>query len=290
MNINRSTGSKRPSFINKNFTNGIIRTILLILLIFYLYPFIFVLQTSLKSTSDFMQNIWSLPKVPVWGNYLNAWTEGKIGEYFLNSVIVTAVSIASILLISTLAGYSLARLKVPGSELIATVFMLLLILPKAAFVMPLFILLMKINVVNIKYVAMILAYVGWGIPFSTIVLKNFFQSLSSEILEAAKVEGCTEAQTMFKIAVPLMTPAIATCSVFQFSSIWGELMWAQLVTSTVDYGITLPVGIVAFKGEYSTDWGSLTAGISIIVMPLIITFIFLQKYFVKGLTSSSVKG
>jgi raffinose/stachyose/melibiose transport system permease protein len=290
MSINNMPTKKRKSARKAEYDVWIMRIALIILFIVFLYPIIFTVLTSLKSQSEFMENIWLLPKKVHWLNYYNAWVVGKIGEYFFNSVIVTTTSIICILLIASIAGYALARLNVPGANAIIAMLAMLLILPKSSLIVPLYMLLTKMRIIRLQYIPMIFAYVSWGIPFSVLILRNFFQSLPGELLEASKVEGCTEAQSMFKIAVPLMTPAIATCAVFHFCAIWGELMWAKIVTATTERGMTLPVGILFFKGTYITDWGSLTAGISIITIPLIILFICLQKYFVKGLTSSAVKG
>lgn len=269
---------------------GILRIILVLFIIISSYPIIFVILTSLKSTSEFLSNIWAFPSAFKHSNYIIAWTEGHIGEYFLSSVIVTATSLVIILITSSLAGYALARLKIPFSGPITVFLFIIMILPIESIIIPLYIMMTRVKLINIRYVPMILAYIGWCIPFSIIVLKNFFQTIPNELLESSKIDGATELQTLWKIVVPLMAPALGTCTVFNFCAIWGELMWAQIATSAVDVGLTLTCGMVAFQGQYSTDWGPMCAAICMIIVPLVIVFIFLQKYFVKGLTIGAVKG
>jgi raffinose/stachyose/melibiose transport system permease protein len=268
----------------------VMRIVLLLTVVFSIYPIIFVILTSLKSTSGFLSNIWSLPQTLQFDNYVTAWFDGHVSEYFLNSIIVTLVSLFFLLLFSICAGYALAKLNVPLGELFVAALFIILILPTESMVMPLYIIMTKVHIINLRYIPMVLAYIGWCMPFSIIVLKNFFQTVPSELLEASRIDGATELQTLWKVVAPLMTPALGTCTVFNFCWLWGELMWAQISTSAVSRGLTLTCGLITFQGQYATDWGPMCAAISIIMVPLIIIFLFLQKYFVKGLTAGAVKG
>ena len=267
-----------------------IRIALILFLLINVYPLIFVLLTSLKSTSDFLGNIWSVPKVFVWQNYAEAWVNGHIGEYFINSIIVTSVSLSIILVIGSLAGYALAKMNVPGTGLIIVIMLVLITIPAESLVIPLYIMMVKMKIINTIYIPLIITYIGWTLPFSIVVLKNFFESFSTTLLEAARLDGSGELNTFAKIVVPLMMPAIGTVVVFNFCSIWGELMWARIATASVDRGLTLTCGLLAFKGEYDTNWGPMSAAICIILIPLIAMFLVLQKYFVEGLTTGAVKG
>ena len=143
---------------------------------------------------------------------------------------------------------------------------------------------------NIVYFPISFAYIGWLMPATIVILKNFFQTIPAELLESARIDGSSELNTMFRIILPLAKGAVATCIVLNFCFVWGELMWAQITTLTSDRGIPLTVGLLSFQGQYTTDWGLMTAAICMILIPLFITFIFTQKYFVEGLTSGAVKG
>ena len=287
MNSNSLVGSAGKK---GNITKYIIRVALVLFLLINIYPLIFVLLTSLKSTSDFLGNIWSIPKVFVWQNYAEAWVNGHIGEYFINSIIVTSVSLAIILVIGSLAGYALAKMSVPGTGIIIIIMLVLITIPAESLVIPLYIMMVKMKIINTIYIPLIITYIGWTLPFSIVVLKNFFESFSTTLLEAARLDGSGELNTFTKIVVPLMMPAIGTVVVFNFCSIWGELMWARIATASVDKGLTLTCGLLAFKGEYDTNWGPMSAAICIILIPLIIMFLTLQNYFVEGLTTGAVKG
>lgn len=287
MNINAGLHDKDRS---DRIMAWLMRIFLLSMVVVSIYPILFVLLTSFKSTSEFLSNIWSFPRSWQFGNYVTAWSTGHVSEYFLNSVIVTGVSLVFILLFSICAGYALAKLNLPFSELFVAALYIILILPTESMVMPLYIILTRIRVINMQYIPMIVAYIGWCMPFSIIVLKNFFQTIPTELLEASRIDGATELQTLRKVVFPLMTPALGTCTVFNFCWLWGELMWAQISTSAVSKGLTLTCGLIAFQGQYATDWGPMCAAISIILIPLVVMFLFLQKYFVKGLTAGAVKG
>ena len=121
-------------------------------------------------------------------------------------------------------------------------------------------------------------------------LKNFFDSIPSELMEAARVDGSGEVRLFFKVILPLVRPAVATVMVFNFIGTWGEYMWASIASSSSTKIQTIPVGLLYFRGEYGIEWGPFAAAITIIVVPLIAIFIYLQRYFIQGLTSGAVKG
>lgn len=148
----------------------------------------------------------------------------------------------------------------------------------------------KSGLLNVPHAPTIFLYVGWLLPGSIIILTNFFKTLPVELLEAARIGGSSELKTMQKIVLPLMKTSISTCLVFNFCFVWGELMWAQIVTSFTDKGIPLTTGLLNFQGQYTRDWVTMTAAICIVMIPMYVLFLFTQKYFVKGLTSGSVKG
>ena len=137
---------------------------------------------------------------------------------------------------------------------------------------------------------LILPYLAWQIPFSVYIFKNFFDSIPSELTEAARMDGAAELSVFFQIMLPLVTPALATVTVFNFINIWGEYMWASISATSSAKIQTIPVGLLYFRGEYGIEWGPFAAAITIIVVPLIAVFIYFQKYFVQGITSGAVKG
>lgn len=264
------------------------RIIILTVVLLTIYPIIFVLLTSLKTTNEFYINIWSLPKNVAWGNFPTAWITAHIGEYFVNSTIVVFTSVLFIIVFGAMAGYALARLNVPYSELIMLAFISVTALPSEATILPLYIMMSKLGMVG-KYHSLIIPYIGWGLPMTIYIFKGFFKTLPNELLESARVDGYGEVIIFIKITTPLMLPAVATCAIFNFVSFWGELLWATIALSTVSLR-TIPLGVISFKAQFGTDWGPMSAAICMVLIPLIILFLFVQKYFIQGITGGAVKG
>jgi ABC-type glycerol-3-phosphate transport system permease component len=268
----------------------VVRIVLGILLILCIYPVVFTFITSVKTTESFYANIWGIPKTLYLHNYVEAFIQGHIGDYFINSVIIAIVTLLAVTVFGVFSSYALAKLNVPFVELIVSLLMIIQILPTESMIIPLYVMMSKLHLTRITYLPIVFAYCGWLLPVTMLVLKNFFSSVPQEVIEAARIDGSGELRTMFAIVMPMTKSALATCTVLNFCFIWGELMWAQIATLTVDKGIPLTVGLLNFQGQYQTNWGLLTAAICTILIPLFFVFIFLQKYFIAGLSAGAVKG
>ena len=268
----------------------IFRIILFVMGITYVFPLIYSIQTSFKSMNEFYGNIWGLPEKLLVSNYADAWIAGRIGEYFLNSVIISVITIFFIELFAIMASYALSRLHIPFVESIIMFFFVIQMLPSETMISPVYLMMAQIKIMRIPYLPIILGYVGWSLPGTIIIMKNYFDTVPRDLLEAARIDGAGEVTSMFHIVLPLMKGALATCIIFNFTAAWGEMMWAKTATMTVDRGIPLTVGLLNFKGSYGTNWPLLCAAIVIISIPLYLLFLFLQKYFVASLTAGGVKG
>jgi len=264
------------------------RIILVVFIIITIYPMLFVMITSLKTSKEFYSNIWLLPKNYAWSNYIYAWKTAKIGEYFLNSFVIVSITVLSTLVIGSLAGYSLAKLKIPHADTIMLVIFLSTMLPSESIIMPMYILNSKLKMTG-TYLSLILPYIAWGLALTIYIYRNFFNTIPTEIIEAARIDGCTEITTFSKVVMPMMLPATATNGILLFLAWWGELLWASIELSTSSIK-TLPLGITAFVQSSGTNWGPLSAASCIILIPVIIFFLFTQKYFISGLTGGAVKG
>lgn len=264
---------------------------MILFLTFFLtaYPIIFVMITAVKSTKEFYTNVWSLPHHYAWSNFYDAWVTAHIGQYFLTSLIVVFVSVLLIVILGALAGYALARLNIPYAEVITFLFISTLMLPSESVIMPLYLMMSKLGWIG-GYETLIIPYIGWGLPITIYILKNFFSTIPKELLESARMDGSGETRTFVQIIVPLMLPAIATVSIFNLVSFWGELIWANTTLSVSSSIRTLPMGVLAFQSQFATDWGPLSASMCIVLIPLIVFFMFVQKYFIQGITGGSVKG
>jgi raffinose/stachyose/melibiose transport system permease protein len=266
----------------------VIRIVLILFVILVIYPIFFVLLTSLKTTNEFYKNIWLLPKTPAWENYAYAWNIAKIGDYFVTSVIIVSITVVATLILSALAGYGLARLNVPHADLIVIVIFLLSMLPSESILMPAYLLISKLGFTG-TYSSVIIPYISWGLPLSIYIYRNFFQTVPNEIIEAARIDGCSETGTFLKIVLPVVRPATVTNAIFIFLGWWGEMLWASVELSASKLK-TLPLGITGFMQSAGTNWGPLCAASAIILIPVIVFFLFTQKYLVAGLTGGAVKG
>jgi len=207
----------------------------------------------------------------------------------LNSLIVTVSAVAISVVLAALAGYALSKMFIPKANVIVSILMALNFIPGVAVYISLYSQMISMGLNRTLWI-LILPYMAWQIPFSVYILKQFFDSLPAELLEAARVDGSGEIYTFTKIVLPLVKPAIATVTVFNFVTIWGEYMWASIAASATMSIATLPVGLLYFRGEYGIEWGPFAAAIMIIVVPMVIIFTYFQKYFVQGITAGAVKG
>jgi raffinose/stachyose/melibiose transport system permease protein len=267
---------------------GVIRTLVILYVLTVVYPVLFVILTSLKSTTEFYSNIWGLPRVVAWSNFSEAWTTGGIGSAFVNSAIVVASSLVFILLFSGVAAYALARL-VPKSDLITLIILASTFIPGELVLVPEFLMASKLQIVGTD-LGLIVSYIGWALPITIFIMRGFILTIPMDLIEAARIDGAGEIRIFFTVIVPLMLPAIATTGIFNFVGLWGELLWAIIVLSTQSTVRTLPFAIVEFQGQFGTQWGPLSAAICIVMIPLVVVFLFAQKYFIRGLTDAAVKG
>ncbi len=266
------------------------RIFLIFMAVFSIFPVVFAFYTSFKNNQEFYTNIWALPEKLRIENYSNAIITARLGEYTINSIIISVVSLSVMLVIGIMASYALARLHIAGAEIILLAMILIQVLPTEALIIPEYIIVSRFGFLNIRYMAMIIPYISWMLPGTIIILTNFFKTIPVELIESARIDGATEIKTMRKVIIPLMKAPVSTCLVFNFCFVWGELMWAQLTTLSREDGLPLSIGLLNLKGLYSTDWGMMTAAICLITIPMLILFIFTQKYFIAGLTAGGVKG
>jgi raffinose/stachyose/melibiose transport system permease protein len=277
------------AFRSNKMTKGAAYFVLGLYTIIVAYPLIFLFITSLKTNAEFFTNLFGLAQKPEWSNYANAWTTGKLGFYFGNSMIITISSVIATSIFSLLGGYALGKLNIPKANLIMSILMVFNFIPGIAIYISLFQMLGQLKMTS-SYFAIIIPYIAWHLPFSMYIFKQYFETIPHEMIESGRIDGCTELKTFTHIMLPLVTPALATVIVFTFIGNWGELIWASIVTSSNVRIKTLPVGLLNFRSELGIDWGMYTAGISMVTLPLMCVFAYFQKYFVAGLTNGAVKG
>lgn len=275
---------------SKNIAANILMYAALIIVAFIqLFPLYWMFTFSLKSNSEiFGRNPLGLPRQWLWSNYSDAFLGGNVGRYFLNSVIVTGVTIILTVIMSVMASYALTRMIFKIRKQMNSFFLLGLTVPLHSALLPIFIMLRNLKMVN-SYWALIIPYTAFAIPMAILIFSGFMASLPKELEEAACIDGCSIYRIFFSIILPLMKPSIATVIIFTFLQAWNELMFAVVFISDVKYK-TLTVGIQSLAGQYTTDWGPIGAGLMVATIPTLIIYAFMSKKVQDSLVVGAVKG
>lgn len=252
-----------------------------------IYPIIWLGISGLKSNSDFFLNTWSLPKEWIWENYKAAWDAG-IGQFFFNSVLVTVISVAVVLLLGSMAAYGLSRFHFKGQNILLLIILSGLMLAPQVSLLPLYKLLQAVGLYN-TYGALILPYVAFQLPFAIFLMRSYFLSIPKELEESAIIDGCNSWKVYWHIIIPMGRPIIASCALLTCMSVWNEFMFALVFVE--DSALrTIPVGLMNLRSQLNTNFGIQLAGMAISALPMIIAFIIFQKQFVRGISAGSVKG
>ena len=252
-------------------------------------PFAWMVSTSLVEKAYYFEYPPELiPENPTFNNYIKAWTTGKFQLFFLNSLIVTVVSVIFVTLFSAMMAYAFARLEFPGKEWFFYTIIFVLMVPNMVGIIPQFLLAKTLNLRNSLW-GLILFYVSGSIPFNAFLLRGFFETLPHELEDAILIDGGNYLTIFLRMIIPLSTPALATVSIFSFLGYWDEYILALTLIDDVGKR-TLPVAIATYHGQHGTDWGLVFAASIIAIAPIITMFVLLQRYFVGGLTQGAFKG
>lgn len=260
----------------------------LIALIF-LVPVVVLLLTSLRTEADFLsQGVFSLPRSLNFSNFANAWQVGAFSTTYTNSFLITLVKVPLGLLLSSLAAFALAKLRLPFEGPLFLFFVAGLAVPIHIALLPLFVLERHIGLLGSLW-GLLPPYIAFGLPFQIFVLRGFIRLLPGELMEAARVDGASDFTIFSRVLLPLLTPVLATLAIIDAVATWNEFLIA-LVMLPDPAARTLPLGLQNFFGQFSGNYTQLSAGIVIAVLPLLILYIFLQRYLVSGLAGGAVKG
>ena len=253
------------------------------------FPVYWMLTFSLKTNEEiFGENVIGLPKYWVWENYTRAMNTGNMPLYFLNSVIVAVSTIVITLLASVMATYAITRLDWKGRKSMNKFFMLGLTIPIHASIVPLYTTLAKIKMLN-SYFALIIPYSAFSLAMGILISIGFMGDIPYDLDEACFLDGCGVWGTFMRVIAPLMMPAVATVGIYTFLQCWNELMFANVFISK-DSLKTLPVGVQALSGQYTTDWGPIGAALSIATIPTLLVYVFLSKQIQDSFIAGAVKG
>ena len=265
---------------------AIVVIILILLVIFFLFPLYWIVSGSFKDAIEInaREIIW-FPKAPTTENYARLF-EHPAFRWLFNIVFISAAAMILTCITASLAGYALAKKRFIGQKVLFTIIICAMALPKQVIVIPLLQEMTAIGLNNNIW-AVILPTVGW--PFGVFLMKQFSETIPSEILEAARVDGAGELRTFGTVVIPMIKPGIGALAIFTFVNTWNDY-FLQLVMLVDEKNWTLPLGIAKLQGEMSTDFGLIMAGAALASIPIIVVFIMFQKYFTQGISMGAVKG
>lgn len=250
-------------------------------------PFIWMLSTSLKEAGAvFTYPPQWIPKPIVFRNYIEAWNAVPFNRFFINSIFVSVCVTVGKVVTASLAAYAFARLEFPGRDKLFLLYLATLMIPGQVTMIPVFILLKHFNWID-TYKALILP--GMFTAYGTFMLRQFFMTIPKDLEDAAVMDGCSKLGVYWRVILPLSMPALATLSTFVFLGAWNDFMWPLIVTNSMEMK-TLPVGLASFQGLHTTDWTLLMAASMIVLLPVLIVYIFNQRFFTKGIVMSGLKG
>ena len=264
----------------------IVAAVLIVAGFVWIFPFIWMVSASLKSSGEIFQGgLGLIPEVLQWENYARAWTDGQFGSYLRNTVIVTVATTLIVVVRCALAGYVIGRYRFPGSKLIIGIFIATLFVPTGYTIIPIVKVSLELGLLN-SLAGMILALGGAANVAAILIYAGYFRGMPAELEEAAIVDGAGFFRVFIRIMLPLSMPVTATVAILTFLSTWNAFFLPLVFSFSNPALRTVSVGMQAFVGENSTDWPGMAAAGVISILPVIVLFIFMQKYFVEGIAGA----
>lgn len=253
----------------------------------FIVPFMWILFWSLKSEAEIAVSPFTPPATPHWENFISVWNVGRFSKYLPNTVIYAVIIVLFVCILSCLAGYALARIRFPGQKFLFTFFLIGLMVPFFALMIPLYILTLNMGILGTRW-ALIIPSIGLGLPFGIFMMRSFFIALPEELADAGRIDGCTEFGVFKNIMLPLAWPGLTTLAVFQFLGVWNMYVEPLLLVQKDELR---PVGLAIFffQGRYTTDRGMVATGLMLTILPVLILYILLQRKFIEGITAGATK-
>jgi multiple sugar transport system permease protein len=265
----------------------VVYVLLFLGLLLMIGPFIWMVLGSFKPQAEFLRAPTWFPQAPTLDNYERLIERLDFPRYFFNSTVIAGVVTAANLIFSPMLGYALAKLRFRGKGVLMALVLSTLMLPAAATLVPLFVLMSKLDLVN-TYPGLVLPFLAG--PFGVFLTRQFFQGMPDELIEAARIDGAGEFRIFFQIAMPLAAPVLATLGILTFLGSWNGFIYPLIMATSPDM-YTLPVALATFAtGQFQADHGMLMAGSVILVVPVLVVFILLQRWITEGIATTGLKG
>lgn len=263
-------------------------TVLLLISVVTVVPFLWILVTSFKGPMDQIVSVppQLIPRDPTFANYVRVWNQLPVDRFFLNSVLVAVCTVGLNVLVCSLAAYPLAKMEFRGRDAIFYLLLATIIVPVQLTYIPSFVLAVKL----FKYYDTLRAVIlpNLASAFNIFLLRQAFRAVPNDLMDAGRIDGASELRIWWGIVLPVVRPSLATVAIFTFVNSWNDFFWPSLMLHTRER-MTLPVGLMALQGMFTSDFRGIAAGVTMVVIPILIFFIALQRHFIEGLTGA-VKG
>lgn len=263
--------------------------ILIFALIYTLIPFVTILITSFRSSQDAVRGPFTWPEEwNIIGNYIEAWNVGNFGRYMSNSLYMMVFTVAGTLIVATLAGYSFAKFRYPGKKILYYILLIGMMIPFQSIMLPLYFTLRAMGMLN-SLTGIALLMIGTGEGFAIMMMRSFFMGIPDSMIEAARLDGCTEIKVLTKVILPNTFPAWTSLIVISAMGAWNNLLAPMIYIFDQDK-YPIPYALYAFQSSFSTDYQLLAAGMMISIIPIVIVYVLFQNSFQNGLMAGAVKG
>lgn len=248
-------------------------------------PFGYMLATSLKYNNE-VYSLALLPKEPTLDNYARLFRESAFPRWFINSFVVSTLTTLSVLFFDSLVGYTLAKFDFRGRKLVFLAILSTLMIPTEMLILPWYMMSKSMGWLDTYWALM---FPGLMTGFGTFLMKQFFESVPDDLLAAARIDGFGEFEIWWRVALPLVTPALSALAIFTFLGNWTAFLWPLIATTNRDL-YTLPVGLASFSSEFQTEWEMIMTGASVATIPSLFVFLLLQRYIIQGIMLTGIKG
>lgn len=254
------------------------------------FPMAWMIYSSFKTDQELFFSPWTLPQTMQWDNFVRAWNDARIGDFFLNTLIVVIPALILTLIISAMAAYVLARFEFVGNRFLFYLFLMGMLFPIFLALVPLFSLVNNLGLLN-TYFGLILVYIAYSLPFTIFFLIGFFKTLPSELPEAAIIDGANQYQVFFLVMLPLAAPGLLSMAIFNFLGMWNQyVLPLVLVSDENKYVLSQGLAFMLFQQFYQNDWSALFAAVTLIMIPTLVLYIIFQGQIQRGMTSGALKG
>lgn len=260
--------------------------VLIVLAVIWIVPIFTLVATAVKTKKDFMggMSLFALPETIAWDNFWKAATQSRLFTYMKNGLFISGLKVPLGIFIGSMAAFSLTRMKIKHPTALFIFFLVGMMLPMQAALVPINIIYSKLKLLN-TYFGLFYAYIGFGLSYCILIMRGFMMGIPKDLDEAAYIDGCSKWQLYSRVILPITKPAIATLFITDFLSTWNEYLLASILIND-NSKKTVPAGLMTFVGEHGTDYGYLCAGVLISVIPVMIVYLVFQRHFVEGMAGA----